>query len=116
VPSSKSDSGRPLETDHARRTPTRTLSYHEDALAFLEGTTAPKKVRRQIKGRIDLLADDPKPIGHKKLDGVTDDDGGEVFRIRSGDYRIIYGLKADHTIVILDIGDRRDIYRKWKAD
>ena len=110
----KRDSGPPSTTERASRDPARTISYHRDALAFMEGN-APKKIRRQIKEKIDSLLSNPKPPGHKKLDNVSDD-GDDVFRIRSGDYRVIYALKANNEILVLDIGDRKDIYRRWKSD
>ena len=50
-------------------------------------------------------ADEPRPAGYKKLVGR------EGWRIRSGDYRMIYEI--DHSgekITVLHIGHRRDVY------
>lgn len=59
----------------------------------------------QIKISIYQLAEDPRPIGSKKLKGR---DG---YRIRVGNYRIIYEI-IDRilTIDIIAIGHRKDIY------
>lgn len=55
---------------------------------------------------ITLLAINPLPVGCKKLKGQ---DG---YRIRVGDYRIIYLVKHRELIIlILDIGHRKDIYK-----
>jgi mRNA interferase RelE/StbE len=52
------------------------------------------------------LADNPKPQGCKKLKGR---DG---FRVRVGNYRIIYDVNDKILIVdVMDIGHRKDIYR-----
>jgi len=43
--------------------------------------------------------------------------GQERFRIRQGDYRIVYSVQDDElTIWIVTIGHRRDIYRKLDKD
>jgi mRNA interferase RelE/StbE len=84
------------------------FAYTEDALKYLE-TKVPTKIRSQIKKRIEALAATPIPGGYKKLVGVAD---GEypVYRVRQGDYRILYSVRTV-IIVILDIGHRKDVYR-----
>ena len=84
------------------------FAYTEDALKYLE-TTVPRKIRGQIKRRIEALAANQTPPGSKKLQGVTD---GEypVDRARQGDYRILYSVRGV-IIVILDIDHRKDVYR-----
>ncbi len=58
-----------------------------------------------IKNAIYNLADDPRPVGYKKLKG------SEAYRIRVGDYRIIYNIFDDLLIVdIIQLGNRKDIY------
>ncbi len=83
-------------------------AYSEAALKYLE-TISPTKIRGQIKQRIEALASNPTPPGCKKLHGITD---GEypVYRVRQGDYRILYSIRPS-IIVILDIGHRKDVYR-----
>ena len=84
------------------------FAYSESALKYLE-TTIPAKIRAQIKKRIDKLAANPTQHGCKKLHDVMD---GEypVYRVRQGDYRILYSVRPV-IIVILDIGHRKDVYR-----
>ena len=84
------------------------FAYTEAALEHLE-KKVPQKIRGQIKRRIAALAENPAPSGSKKLIGVMD---GEhpVYRVRQGDYRILYSVRPS-IIVILDIGNRKDIYR-----
>jgi mRNA interferase RelE/StbE len=54
------------------------------------------------------LADNPRPSGVKKLTGADD-----LYRIRAGNYRIIYEI-ADRiiTVTVVRIGHRKDVYRK----
>lgn len=86
------------------------IAYAEVALKYLEGLRS-VKIRRQIKSRIDALVFDPFPAGSKKLENVTDH-RDPVYRVRSGDYRVLYVVRSNaHQIVVLDIGDRKDIYR-----
>jgi len=69
----------------------------------------PAKIRRQIEKRIGLLANDPVPQDAKRLKGS---ELGGLFRARSGDYRIIYEVQHQKlTVVVLRIGDRKDVYR-----
>jgi len=84
------------------------FAYSEDALKYLE-TKVPGKIRGQIKRRIESLAANPAPSGSKKLNGVRD---GQypVYRVRQGDYRILYSIRPI-IIVIHDIGHRKDVYR-----
>lgn len=66
----------------------------------------PAKIRKQIKSRIDDLASNPRPHGYKELKGAKG-----YFRIRSGDYRVIYTIADDVLLVsVLEIDDRKDIY------
>lgn len=67
----------------------------------------PAADKRRIISRIRTLADDPRPQGAKKLSGE------EKYRIRQGDYRILYEIHDEHiTVVVVRIGDRREVYRK----
>jgi len=84
------------------------FAYSEAALSYLE-TTVPTRIRGQIKRRIERLAADPMPQGCKKLVGANDGEYS-VYRVRQGDYRIIYSVRPI-IIVILDIGHRKDVYR-----
>lgn len=83
------------------------IAYSEEALDFLEGLSA--KHRRQVTEKVGRLATDPQPSGCRLVQNVTDD-GNPVYRIRSGDYRALYVVR-ESTVVILDIGHRKDVYR-----
>ena len=85
------------------------LAYTKDALASLK--TIPAKHRRQITSKIEKLPGDPHPSSCKQLHGMT---YGEepVYRIRSGDYRVLYVMRDNPAqIIVLDIGNRKDVYR-----
>lgn len=67
-----------------------------------------QKEAERIKNAIDSLAENPRPSGVKKLKGVSE----TLYRIRSGDYRVIYTIDDGIKIVdIRQIGNRKDIYR-----
>lgn len=60
----------------------------------------------RAKESIGNLSDNPRPQGCKKLTGR---DG---WRIRAGDYRVIYEIDdAAQTVTVLHVGHRRDIYK-----
>lgn len=85
------------------------FAYSERSLAFLE--TIPAKLRKQIASKILALADNPLPSGHKLIRGTASDEE-RVYRIRSGDYRVLYVVRSNpYHIVVLDIGHRKDVYR-----
>lgn len=66
----------------------------------------PSKDRRRIVGRIQSLASDPRPHGCEKLSGE------DKYRIRQGDYRVLYAVQdADATVIVVKIAHRRDAYR-----
>lgn len=62
---------------------------------------------RRITGRLQGLAQNPRPVGHEKLSGQ------ERYRVRQGDYRIIYSIDDEKQIIeVVKIGHRREVYRK----
>ncbi|MGH3916720.1 MAG: type II toxin-antitoxin system RelE family toxin [Pseudonocardiaceae bacterium] len=64
------------------------------------------QVRRRIQAAIELLADEPRPPVATRLVG-----GEGEWRVRTGDYRIVYEIHDDELIVlVLRVGHRRDIY------
>lgn len=85
------------------------IAYHEDALKGLRDVE-PKKVRQQVVKRINGLAENSKPQGCAKVMGMSDG-AAEVYRVRQGDYRILYAVQSDSEIIILDIDHRKDVYR-----
>jgi len=65
-----------------------------------------KKDRRKIVNRIQILADNPRPVGSKKLAGQ------ERYRIRQGWYRVIYEVNdLEIVIYVVKIGHRKHVYR-----
>ena len=74
--------------------------------AAKELESIPRKDLQRIIKRIRSLAKDPRPHGSQKLSGQ------EQYRIRQGDYRIVYDVEdKDKLIDIVKIGHRREIYR-----
>ena len=84
------------------------LAFGPDATEFLDRMPS-GKIRAQLAKKAKSLINDPHPAGCKKLKG-TNDTGEAVWRIRSGDYRILYVVR-DIEVIVLDIGDRKDIYK-----
>lgn len=68
-----------------------------------------KRDKKQLSKCIEGLTDDPYPEGSKKLIGA------EIYRIRSGNYRIAYTVKARKLIIlILKVGNRKEFYKRVK--
>ena len=67
-----------------------------------------KKFRKQIQESVNSLSTDPSPDGLKKLKGFKD----PIYRIRCGDYRIVYTIR-DHELIVLviQVGHRKVIYK-----
>jgi mRNA interferase RelE/StbE len=64
--------------------------------------------RRRIQAALELLGEQPRPTGAKKLVG-----GDSEWRVRTGDYRIIYEIHDEVLLVlVVAVGHRRDIYRR----
>jgi mRNA interferase RelE/StbE len=67
----------------------------------------PPQIIRRIGTAIDALSKNPRPAGSKKLEGQKE----SLWRIRIGDYRVIYLVEDAIKIVeIRRIGHRKDIY------
>ncbi len=67
----------------------------------------PNRDLRRILDTIHALSEDPRAPGVEKLSGQ------ERYRVREGDYRIIYEVKDDQVIVVVvKIGHRKDVYRR----
>lgn len=66
-----------------------------------------RHLQKKLKPHIDRLAENPFPQNIKKLAG--DDD---FYRIRVGDYRIVYQVQKKILLVlVVKIGHRKDVYR-----
>ena len=67
----------------------------------------PADLVRRLRAAILALAVNPRPGGCKKLTGPYD-----LWRVRVGDWRIIYQIQDDVLIVVVvEIGPRGDVYR-----
>jgi mRNA interferase RelE/StbE len=65
------------------------------------------QVRRRIQGVLELLAVEPRPPAATRLVG-----GAGEWRVRTGDYRIVYEIGDQELLVlVLRVGHRREIYR-----
>ena len=83
------------------------LAIKKSAARELE-TVPGKKDRQRIVDRIQHLAENPRPPGMEKLSGTAD-----KYRVRQGDYRIVYELdKKAGTVLIVKVGHRKDVYRR----
>ena len=67
----------------------------------------PSQIQQRLKPRIDSLAATPRPHGSEKLSGAD-----QLYRIRVGDYRIVYAVEDDRLLVlVVKVGHRREVYR-----
>jgi len=85
------------------------MTYKIHIAAEAEETliSLPRKIQRQISEKIDMLTQNPRPPGVEKLKGLAD-----LYRIRSGDYRIVFRIQHKKLLVlVVRIGHRRDIYQ-----
>jgi mRNA interferase RelE/StbE len=65
-----------------------------------------KSHRKRIVSKIQDLSREPRPPGVKKLSGE------EKYRIRQGEYRILYNIDDSIiTITVVKVGNRNDVYR-----
>ena len=75
--------------------------------ALKELKSLPRERRELISSVLDDLERDPRPPGAKKLSGV---DG---WRVRKGDYRVLYTVDdASRAVRVYRIGHRREVYRR----
>jgi mRNA interferase RelE/StbE len=65
------------------------------------------QARRRIQAAVELLASEPRPAGAKKLV-----DGEGEWRVRTGDYRVVYEIQDDLVVLVLAVAHRRDVYRQ----
>jgi mRNA interferase RelE/StbE len=73
--------------------------------AIKELEIIPSRDLSRIMERIESLAGDPRPAGSKKLSGE------EKYRIRQGNYRILYLIEDDLLIVyVVKVAHRKDAY------
>ena len=67
----------------------------------------PRHEQVRIGHRIEALSTDPRPHGVEKIKGEE-----ALFRIRVGDYRVVYAVFDDRLLIlIVKVGHRREVYR-----
>lgn len=84
------------------------MTYHVliDAAARRQIKKLPTTVQESLLARITLLEEDPRPLGCKKLKGRKNE-----YRIRSGNYRVIYAVEDAKLMVrVVRAGHRKDAY------
>jgi mRNA interferase RelE/StbE len=66
----------------------------------------PALIHRRISRKILVLEDNPRPRDAKKLSGR------EEYRLRAGDYRVLYTIDdKEHVVTVFAVGHRREAYR-----
>ena len=66
-----------------------------------------KKDRQRIVLRIQSLGENPRPLDCEKLSGYLD-----RYRVREGNYRILYSIDDEKLLVdVVKVGHRKDVYR-----
>jgi mRNA interferase RelE/StbE len=81
------------------------ITFARSARRELESLDA--SVIRRVIFRIDGLAKEPRPSGSRKLHGEQN-----LWRIRIGDYRVVYSVDdQQHIVDIVRIRHRREVYR-----
>ena len=74
--------------------------------AAKEIESLPRKDRLRVVAKIQSLITDPRPDGCIKLSGH------EQYRVRQGDYRILYEIHDRQLVItVVKVGHRRDVYR-----
>ena len=67
----------------------------------------PKQVQARLRPHLDALTYNPRPPGVEKLTGI------KGYRLRVGDYRILYEVRDEVLLVlVVRVGHRREVYRK----
>lgn len=83
------------------------FTYEFTSRSLKELRKLEKKQQLRIIEKLDYICNSPNPLIYS--DHLTDSRLGE-YRIRIGDYRVIFDLNDD-VLTILKVGHRRDIYR-----
>jgi len=81
------------------------IEFRPSALRSLRKLARHAQIR--IGSALDALAQNPFPPGVKKL--ISEDN---VYRIRVGDYRVIYQVESEKLLIlVLKVGHRKEVYR-----
>ena len=81
------------------------VTFARSARRELEGF--PRSVVTRVVTRIESLGISPRPAGYRKLQGT-----GALYRIRIGDYRVVYSVDDEKRVVdVVAVRHRSDAYR-----
>lgn len=82
------------------------IEYKRSALKNIK--ILPREMEERIRSAIDNLSGNPRPHGSRKISGA----GEDRYRVKVGDYRVIYRIYNDYLLVlILRVAHRREAYR-----
>ncbi len=94
-------------SDGAQTDEKQTYSVQIEKLAWDELMAIPERMRERIFAALEALETEPRHARVTKLSGYDD-----LYRIRVGDYRIIYSIEDQVKIVLVEkVGHRSDVYR-----
>ena len=80
------------------------IVLHREAVREIRAL--PKRIRPLVRAAIDGLAREPRPAGVVSLKGRKGS-----YRLRIGDYRILYDVHATEIVVyVIGVAHRRDVY------
>lgn len=83
-----------------------TIRFERAAIKALQGL--PRRFQVRIVVKAEAPAENPRPAGARQLKG----DSG-LYRVRVGDYRVVYRVKDDVlTVVVVRIAHRKEVYRQ----
>ncbi len=86
------------------------LHYHDKINDDFDAI--PLAAQARIVNAIDALADNPRPMGTRKLSGIG---SNSVYRIRVGNYRVIYEIfDRELHVFIVTAGNRGSVYKTLK--
>ena len=68
----------------------------------------PKEVQIRIVQKLEFFLSQPEPLFYAEI--LTNPRIG-TYRFRVGDYRVVFDLEDDETIMIVEVDHRKDIYR-----
>jgi mRNA interferase RelE/StbE len=76
------------------------------ASAAKEFRDLPAEIKRRIETALDTLRENPRSVGVVKLQNE------DIYRIRVGDYRVVYQINdSAKLIVVTRVRHRREVYR-----
>jgi len=82
------------------------IEFTPSALRQFEKLENP--IQKRLSKKIDFLSKNPRPSGVEKLSAEDD-----LYRIRAGDYRVIYQIQDKVLLVlVVKVGHRREVYQK----